>query len=86
MGKHREASVSYLTFDILYPESVLLPQCLLRRSRIVSDKFKQYEQAIELLNRIVTEFPDSKSAGNALLFMANIKEKKQKAYKEAVSD
>lgn len=86
MGKQKEADASYLKLEMLYPESKLLARSLFRRSKILCSKFKQYEEAVVLLDRIVTKYPESKIAANALFQMATIKEKRQKAYTQAIAD
>ena len=46
-GKKHEAEVSYLKIEMLYPESALLPYAMLRRSKLLSNKLKKKEQAVE---------------------------------------
>ncbi len=85
-GKKYEAEVSYLKFEILYPESTLLPYAMMRKSKLLSNKLKKVGQAMETLDRIVSKFPNCKNAGDALYKLGEIKEKKQKDYKSALTN
>lgn len=83
---NNEAEVSYQKFCTLYPKSELLPECIFKRGALLYNKFKKNEQAIELLDSVVTEFPENIYAANALFLTARIKEKKLKDYQAAKAD
>jgi len=84
IGQPQAAVASYLKFEKLFPVSFQLPSVRYRRAVLINDKLDDPAGAGEILESVVEEFPDSKSAAFALYKRAEIYYD-QKEYNKAVA-
>ncbi len=85
-GDEYQADAIYQKIEVVFPSSELLPQALVQRGKILSEKLGKQQAAIEILTQVTDRFPQSKVAPEALLLMGEIRENKTKDYKGAIND
>ncbi len=76
--KYREAALSYLRFDYLYPESALLPYARHSRGALLSKELSDHKAALEVLTQVTTAHAQSEYAPAAQFLLGEIKREKTK--------
>ena len=83
--KPREAVVSYLKLESLYPDNPLLPYARYSRAKLLYEKLDDYQTAIDVCNQVVSAYPSSEYASASLFMLGEMKEKKIKDYEGAIA-
>lgn len=71
-----EAATAYSKILFLTPESSLIPQTLLKIGLIQYREQRAYEQARDSFMKIITDFPETQTAGDAQFYLAEVYEEK----------
>ena len=76
--KYREAALSYLRLDYLYPESALLPYARYTRGVILTKELGDHKAALEVLAQVTTVHAQSEYASSAQFMLGEVKREKTK--------
>lgn len=82
--KYREAALSYLRFEYLYPESALLPYVRYSRGVLLSKELGEHKAALDVLAQVVTAHAQSEYAPSAQFMLGEIKREKTKDHRAAL--
>ena len=82
--KYREAALSYLRFEYLYPESALLPFARYSRGVLLSQELGDHKAALEALSQVVTAHAQTEYAASAQYMLGEIKREKAKDHRGAL--
>ncbi|MCB0304964.1 MAG: tetratricopeptide repeat protein, partial [Calditrichaeota bacterium] len=85
-GEHQIADIVYLKFKMLFPVSPLLPYVLYEQGLLHYQKLRDPGKALEIFNRLISQYPDSTRSGDAMFMIAEIREEKQNSYLQAIDD
>lgn len=85
-GEDEIADIAYLKFKMLFPVSPLLPYVLYEQGMLHYQKLRDPGKALEIFNRLISQYPDSTRSGDAMFMIAEIREEKQNSYLQAIDD
>ncbi len=84
--KYREAEVTYLKTQFMYPESSRLPYAHYQRGLLLYKELGKHQLAADAFSRVVRDYPKNEYAADALYMLAEVKTEKLDEHRSAVAD
>ena len=82
----KKAIYTYNKITHLFPESILVPDVLFKRGYILYKEERSYDQAREAFIRVLTDYPQINSAGEAQFYLAEMYQEKLDNPQEAITN
>jgi TolA-binding protein len=84
MKKEREAALAFWKLEWMFPGHPQLAQTMYKRADLLYDKLDDYDGAVEVLQKLILNYPQDEQAGASLLLIGKIKSDKRKDYTGAL--
>jgi TolA-binding protein len=80
MKKEGDAALNYWKLEWMFPGHPQLSQIMYKRAFLLFEKLDDYDGAVEVLQKLILNYPQDEQAGAALLLIGKIKADKRKDY------